>query len=56
MDFSVKNLVPISENTTVDRVDNSEVDGAKVSAKTTKSKSHNKNKGKNLVKSFLAKS
>ena len=48
MNLLVANPVLISENSTVDGVDNSKVVGAKIDVKIAKSKS------KNLVKSFLA--
>ena len=44
--------IPISENSTSNRVGDSEVNRAKVDTKTAKSKSQDKSK--NLVKSFLA--
>ena len=50
MDPLVTNPVLIREDSTVDRVDNSKVVGAKIDVKIAKSK------GKNLVKSFLANS
>ena len=48
--------VAVSINNTVDEVGDSKVNGKKVSTKTAKSKSQDKTKGNNLVKSFLVKS
>ena len=46
----------VSEDSTINEVGNSKVDGVKVSVKTSKSKSQDKSSSKNLVKSFLDKS
>lgn len=43
----------VDENSIVNRVNNNEVDGAKINLKMDKSKSQDNNKSKNLVKFFL---
>lgn len=55
MDPTVINPTGINEDSTVNRVDNSKVDGAKVDVKTTKFKSQDKSKNIKLIKFFLAK-
>ena len=46
----------VGKNSYINRVSNSEVNKTNVGTKTTKSKSQDKSKGKNLLKSFSAKS
>ena len=55
VDPTTTSLVAIGEDGTINRVDNSEVKRANFDTKTAKSKSQDKHKSKNLVKSFLAK-
>ena len=45
-----------NKDSTINEVGNSKVDRAKISIKTSKSKSQDKSSSKNLVKSFLDKS
>ena len=55
VNLSATDLV-VGKSNTIDKVDDNKVDGVKLDAKTAKSKSQDKNKDKNLVISFLAKS
>lgn len=55
VDFSISDLISTSEDTTVNEVGNSKVVGAKVGGKMAKSKNKYRSKGRNLMKSFLAK-
>lgn len=45
--------IACGEDSIIDKVGNSKIDGAKVGSKTAKFKIQDINKGKNLVKSFL---
>ena len=53
---SATDPILIDEDSTIDRIGNSEANGAKVGIKTAKSQSQDKSKGINLTKTFLAKS
>ena len=53
VDPSVIDLVVAGRNSNINGVDNSKIDRAKIGAKAAKSKSEDKNKGKNLVKVLL---
>ena len=55
IDLVITDPVAVGKDNTIDKIGDSEVDGAKVDTKIAKSKNQDKSKGKNLVKSFLAK-
>ena len=55
VDLSATNLELVGKDSNIDGVDNSEMDGIKVRAISTKSKNHDKSKCKNLANSFSAK-
>ena len=56
INLSTTDPITVVEDSTIDEIGNSEIDEAKIGAKTTKFKSQNKSKGKNSVKSILVKS